>query len=56
MISDFQPAYRLSDNMFRQAKIIIQRSGVAPLIDSYHEPGSDRPRTRRGSTTPSTQY
>ena len=48
MISDFQPAYRLSDNMFRQAKIIIQRSGAAPLIDSYHEPDSDRPHTRRG--------
>jgi len=48
MIADFQPSYRLSDNMFRQAKIIIQRSGAARLIDSYQAPGSDRPHTQRG--------
>lgn len=48
MIADFQPSYRLSDNMFRQAKIIIQRSEAAPLIDSYEAPGSERPHTRQG--------
>ncbi|UXA15861.1 hypothetical protein KXD97_32485 (plasmid) [Mycobacterium sp. SMC-8] len=48
MIADFQPSYRLSDNMFRQAKIIIRRSGTARLIDSYQAPGSDRPSTQRG--------
>jgi hypothetical protein len=48
VIADFQPSYRLSDNIFRQSKIIIQRSEAAARIESYHEPGSDRPHTQRG--------
>lgn len=36
MITDFENLYRLSDNLFREAKIIIERSEAAEMIDAFH--------------------
>ncbi len=37
MITLFEPTYLLSDNLFRQAKVIIQRSKAAELINGYYD-------------------
>ena len=37
MITPFEPTYVLSDNLFRQSKVIIHRSKAAELIDGYHD-------------------
>lgn len=36
MITPYEPRYLLSDNMFQQAKEIIDRSGVPGLIEQYY--------------------
>ena len=35
MITDFESSYRLSDNLFREAKVIIERSLAAEMIDDF---------------------
>ncbi len=37
MITDFESSYRLSDNLFREAKIIIERSEAAEAIEDFHD-------------------
>jgi hypothetical protein len=37
MISEFQPTYRLDDGYFREAKVIIERSHAAELIESFQD-------------------
>lgn len=54
MITDFEKSYRLSDNLFREAKVIIERSHAAEMIDDFfdqHRGAGDR--TAPESPTPS---
>lgn len=37
MITDHEPRCRLPENMFRQAKVIIDRSGAAERINAFHD-------------------
>lgn len=37
MITDFETSYRLSDNLFREAKVIIERSQAAEMINDLHD-------------------
>jgi hypothetical protein len=37
MITDFENSYRLSDNLFREAKVIIERSQAAEMINDLHD-------------------
>lgn len=37
MITDFEKSYRVSDNLFREAKVIIERSHAAEMIDDFHD-------------------
>lgn len=36
MITAYEPRYRLSDNLFQEARTIIDRSGAAEHIDAFH--------------------
>lgn len=37
MITDFENSYRLSDDLFREAKVIIERSQAAEMINEFHD-------------------
>ncbi|MBB2769888.1 UNVERIFIED_ORG: hypothetical protein GGE11_000783 [Mycolicibacterium obuense] len=37
MITDFEKSYRLSDSLFREAKVIIERSHAAEMINDFHD-------------------